>query len=211
MGIPVLVEGASGAGKSSAAEGFEPNEVGVLNVAGKRLPFRKKLPTINNCRYDRIFAMLSKPDRKAYVIDDSQYLMAFDAFDHAKEIGYQKFTNMAVNFVSLVRFINESVPDDVIVYFLHHTETTDQGITKAKTLGKMIDNQITLEGLFTIVLLASVEGTEHYFLTQNDGTTTAKTPRGMFESIKIPNDLKYVDTVIREFYGMKEETKNAEA
>ena len=95
------------------------------------------------------------------------------------------------------------MPDDVIVYFLHHTETdSNTGKVKAKTVGKMLDQNLTVEGCFDIVLLTSVEGQEHYFITQSDGYTTCKSPEEMFEGMKIPNDLKMVDTAIREYYGL---------
>lgn len=204
MGNPILVIGASSSGKSTSLRNFEPNEVGILNVAGKKLPFRKKLPTCNTSNYDVIKATMRRGDFKTYVIDDSQFLMAFESFDHAKEVGYTKFTNMAVNFRNLIKFIVEELPDNVNVYLLHHTEMGDDGRLKAKTLGKMLDNQLTLEGLFTIVLLAEVEGNEHWFLTNSDGTNPAKTPMDMFAEKKIPNDLKMVDQTIREYYGMEE-------
>lgn len=201
MGVPVLVLGASGSGKSTSMRNFDENEIGIFNVAGKPLPFRKKLPKLDNASYAAIIKGLTSPKLKVYVIDDSQYLMAFESFDHAKETGYGKFTNMALNFRNLIDFIVRKVPDDVIVYMLHHTELTDDGKIKAKTLGKMLDNQLTVEGLFSIVLLCQVEGSEHYFITNSDGSNPAKSPMDMFE-LKIDNDLKYVDTTIREYYGM---------
>ncbi len=201
MGVPVLVLGASGSGKSTSMRNFDEKEIGIFNVAGKPLPFRKKLPKLDNASYAAIIKGLTSPKLKVYVIDDSQYLMAFESFDHAKETGYGKFTNMALNFRNLIDFIVRKVPDDVIVYMLHHTELTDDGKIKAKTLGKMLDNQLTVEGLFSIVLLCQVEGSEHYFITNSDGSNPAKSPMDMFE-LKIDNDLKYVDTTIREYYGM---------
>lgn len=206
MGIPILILGASGSGKSTSMRNFDPAEIGIFNVASKPLPFRKKLPQINNATYDIIYKILKKPALKTYVIDDSQYLMAFESFDHAKETGYGKFTNMALNFRNLIDFIVRGTPDDVIVYLLHHTEITDDGKIKAKTLGKMLDNQLTVEGLFSIVLMATVEGSEHYFITNSDGTNPAKSPMEMFEP-KIDNDLKFVDTAIREYYGLNEQKK----
>ena len=201
MGIAVLVMGASGSGKSTSLRNFSPNDVGVFNVAGKPLPFRNKLLVANNVRYDSIKESLEKASKKSYVIDDSQYLMAFESFEHAKETGYGKFTNMAINFYQLVQTAITKTPDDVIVYFLHHTELSDDGKIKAKTLGKMLDNQLTVEGLFSIVLLCQVEGSEHYFITNSDGSNPAKSPMDMFAQ-KIPNDLKFVDDTIREYYGM---------
>ena len=99
----------------------------------------------------------------------------------------------------VIQYIVSAVPDDVIVYFLHHVETTDTGKIKAKTSGKMIDNQLTLEGLFSIVLLCSTDGTTHKFITQSDGYTTAKSPMDMFP-LEMDNDLKAVDEAIREYY-----------
>ena len=206
MGIPVMVLGPSSSGKTSSLRNFEPDEVGIFNVAGKPLPFRKKLPVVNNATYGTILKVLSNPGLKKYVIDDSQYLMAFESFDHAKEVGYAKFTNMALNFYNLIHFIVTRTPDDLIVYFLHHTELSEDGRIKAKTLGKMLDNQLTLEGLFSIVLLCQVEGTEHFFITNSDGTSPAKSPMEMFE-MRIDNDLAFVDKTIREYYQMDTATK----
>ena len=210
MGIPVMVLGPSSSGKTSSLRNFEHDEVGIFNVAGKPLPFRKKLPVVNNATYGKILKVLSNPGLKKYVIDDSQYLMAFESFDHDKETGYAKFTNMALNFYNLIHFIVTRTPDDVIVYFLHHTELSEDGRRiKAKTLGKMLDNQLTLEGLFSIVLLCQAEGAEHFFITNSDGTNPAKSPMGMFE-MRIDNDLAFVDKTIREYYEMDTTDKNTE-
>lgn len=203
MGIPILILGASGSGKSTSLRNFDPNEIGIFNVASKPLPFRKKLPKVDNATYTTIYKGLTDPKLKKYVIDDSQYLMAFESFDHAKETGYGKFTNMALNFRNLINYVVTQLPPDVIVYFLHHTEVAEDGRLKAKTLGKMLDNQLTVEGLFSIVLLCQVEGSEHFFITNSDGSNPAKSPMEMFEP-KIDNDLKMVDDTIREYYDMTE-------
>lgn len=200
MGIPVLILGESGAGKSASMRNFKPSDVSVFNVAGKPLPFRARLPMKNNATYQTIYEALANPGKKAYVIDDSQYLMAFEELDRAKETGYGKFTEMALNFSGLVRYCIASLPADVIVYFLHHIETTDTGKVKAKTVGKMIDSKLTLEGLFSIVLLCEVGQEGRHFVTQSDGYTTCKSPMEMFP-LTIDNDLKLVDTTIREYYG----------
>lgn len=108
---------------------------------------------------------------------------------------------MALNFYNLVHYIIEGLPPDVIVYFLHHTDTNDMGKIKAKTVGKMLDSKLTLEGLFSIVLLCRTDGTKHFFETQSDGYTTAKSPMEMFER-EIDNDLKMVDNTIREYFEL---------
>lgn len=201
MGIPVLILGESGSGKSTSLRNFEPGEIGIFNVASKPLPFRKKIPKADGAGYANILKSLSTPKLNAYAIDDAQYLMAFESFEKASETGYGKFTTMAMNFYNLVQFVIRQTPTDVIVYFLQHTEKTDDGRTKAKTLGKMLDNQLTLEGLFSIVLLCKTDGTRHYFETQSDGATTSKSPLDMFDR-EIDNDLKAVDTAIREYWEL---------
>ena len=127
MGIPVLILGESGSGKSTALRNFEPGEIGVFNVASKPLPFRKKLPMVNGATYQTIIKGLSAPKLKTYAIDDSQYLLAFEFFDRAKETGYNKFTDIALNFRNLIQFVITSTPPDCIVYFLHHVETNADG------------------------------------------------------------------------------------
>lgn len=199
MGIPVLILGESGSGKSTSLRNFEPSEISIFNVAGKPLPFRKKLPKATIRDYGKIMAGMQKSDKKSFAIDDSQYLLCFEMFSHAKETGYQKFTDMALNFYTLIKFVIDRLSDDVIVYFLHHTETDANGKLKAKTVGKMLDEKLTVEGLFSIVLLCQTDGTRHYFVTQSDGYTTAKSPMDMFD-LEIDNDLKFVDTKIREYF-----------
>jgi len=202
MGIPVLILGESGSGKSASLRNFEPSEVGIFNVASKPLPFRKKLPKVDNATYQAIERSLSAPKLKTYVIDDSQYLLAFEFFDRAKETGYQKFTDIALRFRNMIQFIITQTPPDVIVYLLHHIERTDDGHVKAKTIGRMLDEKLTVEGLFSIVLMAQTDGKEHWLLTQNDGYSPVKTPMEMFEAEKIDNDLKAVDDTIRAYYEL---------
>ena len=201
MGIPVLILGESGSGKSTSMRNFDPSELTVFNVANKLLPFRKKLNVINNAGYGTIGKELQKQEKKIYVIDDSQYLLAFELFNRVKEKGYDKFTDIAVRFEKMLDYIIKGTPEDCIVYLLHHCETTDTGKIKAKTVGKMLDNQLTVEGLFSIVLYAFIEDDKHLFRTTNDGFCPAKAPMGMFEPI-IDNDLKFVDTTIREYYKL---------
>lgn len=201
MGIPCLILGESGSGKSASMRNFDPDEVGIFNVAGKPLPFRKKMKTADNAGYQMIMTTLKHPKLKRYVIDDSQYLLSFELFDKAKEKGYEKFTDMALHFYELIQFIIRNTPQDVIVYFLHHTETEDDRI-RAKTVGKMLNEKLTLEGLFSIVLLCQTDGQVHHFITQSDGTTTAKSPMEMFP-LQIDNDLKLVDDTIRDYYGFQ--------
>ena len=202
-----MILGESGSGKTASLRNFEPEEVSIFNVAGKPLPFKKKLPKKSTSDYRQIMAGMKGSSKKSFVIDDSQYLLAFEMFGKVKETGYQKFTDMALNFYNLIQFVIKGLPEDVIVYFLHHVETTAEGRVKAKTIGKMLDEKLTVEGLFSVVLLCVTDGTNHSFVTQSDGNTTTKSPMGMFE-IVIDNDLKLVDKTIRAYWELSSPTES---
>lgn len=213
MALPVLIIGRSGSGKTYSIKNFAPDEVGVISVEKGRLPFKSDIKTVripksfgpdvktnaqlNAEKYSWIQDIITRSKAKSVVIDDSQYLLVNELFDRAAEKGYDKFTSMAANFRNLIHFINELEDDDKIVYFLHHSELDSDGREKVKTIGKMLDEKLTVEGCFDIVLYCQ----DHRFFTQSNGQSTAKSPEGMFE-LEIPNDLKAVDVAIREYYGM---------
>ncbi len=204
MGLPVLILGESGSGKSTSLRNFKKDELVIYNVAGKPLPFRSgaQLNRADNVSYDTIMGNMAKKRFKCYVIDDSQYLLCFELFGRTAEKGYDKFTEMALHFYNLIQFVIQQMPADCIVYFLHHTEEID-GRLKAKTIGKMLNEKLTVEGLFSIVLMAKNIDGRHVFLTRSDGRDTVKTPMEMFAEPEIDNDLKAVDSAIREYYNMK--------
>ena len=205
MGVAVLVLGASGSGKSASMRNFKQNDVRILNVASKPLPFRNvnKLKKADKATYAMIKGAVKSGQTLSYVVDDAQYLMAFESFDKINETGYSKFSAMAKNYEDMLRTIQEDTSPDTIVYIMQHIDKDEDGNIKAKTLGKMLDQQLTIEGLFSIVLLAKAEERRHFFVTQSDGTNPCKSPMGMFDEIEIDNDLKMVDDTIREYYGMK--------
>lgn len=205
MGVAVLVLGASGSGKSASMRNFKENDVRILNVASKPLPFRNvnKLKKADKATYAMIKGAVKSGQTLSYVVDDAQYLMAFESFDKINETGYSKFSAMAKNYEDMLRTIQEDTSPDTIVYIMQHIDKDEDGNIKAKTLGKMLDQQLTIEGLFSIVLLAKAEERRHFFVTQSDGTNPCKSPMGMFAEIEIDNDLKMVDDTIREYYGMK--------
>lgn len=217
MSLPVLVIGRSGSGKTYSLKNFKEGEVGIISVEKGRLPFKSNVPvvkipqfgkdegcndyaTINAAKYSWIMQTIAKSKAKSIVIDDSQYLLVNELFDRASEKGYDKFTGMAANFRNLIHFINEWQDDNKIVYFLHHSEIDTDGREKVKTIGKMLDEKLTIEGCFDIVLYCQ----DHKFFTQANGQSTAKSPEDMFE-LEIPNDLKFVDAEIRKYYGLKED------
>lgn len=207
MGVSVLVLGASGSGKSTSLRNFEPGEIAVFDVAGKPLPFRKKLDVAHRPSYGVIMKKLKENSRRAYVIDDASYLMAFQNFALASVKGYDKFTTMAVNFEQLLEASN-ATDEDTVTYYLMHPEYDADGRMKPKSIGKMLDSQLCIEGMFPIVLVAQRMEDGYRFVTQTDGNTPAKTPMGMFPETVIDNDLKMVDCAIREYWGMRPLTDN---
>lgn len=215
MALPVMIIGSSGAGKTYATKTFERGTIGIISAEKGRLPYKSeikpiKIPSsfsneeinsyaqLNAAKYSWLQMSIRTSPFKSIILDDSQYILSGEFFDRAKEKGYDKFTDIAANFRNLIHFINELPDDDKIVYFLHHCETDANGREKIKTIGKMLDEKLTVEGCFDIVLYCS----DYKFFTQSNGQSTAKTPEGMFADLEIPNDLKAVDTAIREYYGM---------
>jgi len=201
MGVPVLVIGASGSGKSSSLRNFENDEIGLINVVGKPLPFKSTLKYARLQNSQAVREALSTGTRNAYIIDDAQYLMSFEEMD-TNLGGYDKWNSIGYGFIGLVRSVYE-MPESTVVYFLMHTEVGDDGKLKAKTLGKLIDNHYTLEGLFSVVLMCVGNKERHYFTTKNDGGSTVKTPPAMFDQDEIDNDLKAVDTAIRDYWALE--------
>ena len=204
MALPVLIMGQSGTGKSTSLRNFGQDEIALVNVSGKFLPFRGKFNNVlksdDYVQIDNFIKNACKAGKKAIVID-AQYLMANEFMRRSLEKGYDKFTEMAKNFWLLVK-LAEQLPEDVILYFLMHTEDAD-GRTKAKTIGKMIDEKITLEGMFTIVLKTCVVDGNYYFSTHNSGSDTVKSPMGLFQTDFIENNLKLVDEAIRSYYSFE--------
>lgn len=207
MATIVLITGDSGTGKTASTRNFTGSEATIFNVAKKPLPFKNNnIPLIKITSYGDLKIKLSKARNKSLIIDDAQYLMAFEFFGSIEEKGFEKFTRLGKNFYSLVSHASQ-LEDDKIIYFFMHKEISETGQEKAKTLGKLLDEKLTLEGLFTIVLKTIVlENTTgnmgYYFSTQNSGSDRVKTPMGMFESSLIPNDLKNVDNIIRTYYEL---------
>lgn len=205
MGNLILILGKSGSGKSTSLRNFEPDEVGVFSVAGKRLPFRSKLPVVQHATYARIAEIMAANRRRCYVVDDATYLMQFDNFSRAKEVGYGKYVDMAVAFQQLLQRASWT-SGDTNVFLLMHPDTDDMGREKPKTIGKMLDEKLCVEGLFPIVIDARVQQGDdgrprHVFVTENDGTNLAKAPIGMLPPV-MDNDLRTVDAAIRDYWGM---------
>lgn len=214
------IVGESGSGKSTSLRNLDPKATFIINVANKPLPIRGyKKNYINlfkdesgkysgnlyhTSNVDKILQILklinsTMPWIKYIIIEDSQYIMSFETMERAQEKGYEKFVQLAQHFYSILKEAS-SMRDDLKVFILTHSENVGDVLNpqfKIKTIGRMIDNMITIEGLFTYVLFTmrkqNDEGViEYKFMTNSDGTNTAKTPFGCFKELYIDNDLQFV-------------------
>lgn len=204
MKIKVLILGESGTGKSASLRNFTKDEVFLVNVANKPLPFKCKgglFEQVATDNYRDIKKGIAATNKPVVVIDDSQYLMANEFMRRATEKGFDKFTEIAQNYWELLQ-ATDKTPDHTITYVLAHLERDQNGNEKIKTIGKLLDEKITVEGMYTIVLKTVVQDGKYYFQTQNSGHDTCKSPMGLFNNFLIDNDLKAVDTAIREFYDL---------
>jgi hypothetical protein len=201
MGIGILIMGESGTGKSTSIRNLK--NAGIINVYGKLLPFRSELKSVNTDNCEKVIKTIQAAKSEIIVIDDFQGLLVTQFMGRAMEKGYDKFTEMAQGYYNVIRAVS-LLPPEKRVYFLSHIERDQYGNEKIKTIGKMLDEKITVEGLFTIVLKTAVIDNQYYFHTHNSGSDTVKSPMGMYEDDLIPNDLAEVDRVICEYYGIKE-------
>lgn len=205
MGKSILIYGKSGSGKSRSLKNFSDDEILLINVIGKDMPFKKKFKyEYRTDDYTKIKNALLKMPVKTAVIDDAGYLQTnmFMRGHSAPKKGsssFDLFNDIADGFWSLLRFIAEELAEDVLVYIMMHEQTSDYGETKLRTVGKLLDEKVCIEGQVTISLRCLTDGTRHYFRTQSDGNDISKSPEDMFP-LEIDNDLKAVDTAIREYY-----------
>lgn len=208
MGIGVLIIGKSGSGKSTSLRNFKKDEVGIINVISKPLPFKNVngLQTVDTDNYADIKALLTRSKTKSIVIDDAGYLITNQFMRQHSNVGggnavYNLYNDIADNYWNLTELV-KGLPKEKIVYFMMHEDKNDFGDIKPKTIGKLIDDKVNLEGLFSIVLRAKKVDKNYYFFTQSTENDVAKSPIGMFDELYIDNDLKKVDDVIREFYNL---------
>ena len=220
----IAVVGQTGTGKSTSIKNLDPKETVIIGIIEKQLPFRgwKKnfttgiqqggnlLVSHDSAQIVKVLKYISasRPEVKQIVIDDFQYIMSTEFMNRAAETGWQKFTDIAKHVWDVITAA-KSLREDLKVFILSHDEIITENFApkrKIKTIGKLLDDKVTLEGLFTIVLFTDIsknkekDGLEYTFITQNDGTTTAKSPRGMFATLKIPNDLADVISKINTYY-----------
>ena len=207
--IAVLLIGGSGSGKTTSFRNMPANETAIINVTNKPLPYRDKGQKVVSTRdYSQIMSAIKGTKKKAIIIDDSGYLMSFENFDKANVKGYDKFTTMAQNYYKLIESARD-LDNEKICYIVMHEELDEDGKLKPKAIGKMLNQQLCIEGLFTIVLRYKYENGQYLIQTKTDGSSVVKSPIDLFEDNEIPNDLYEVDKKIRNYYGFSqlEETK----
>jgi len=206
MGVPVLVLGKSGTGKSAALRNFNNDELGVINVLGKPLPFKNEFKSLNTDDYAKIKQALLNSKVNSMVIDDANYLMTNQFMrGHGGGKGnavFELYNQIGDNFWDLIRFIQIQLPENKIVYITMHEEKNDIGDIKPKTIGRMLDEKVCIEGMFTIVLRAIKEEGKYLLTTQSNGFDVSKSPMGMFDDLKIDNDLKQVNETIKNYYNL---------
>ncbi|WOE40742.1 P-loop NTPase family protein [Acinetobacter chinensis] len=212
MSISTFVLGQSGTGKSTSLRNLDPRRVLLIQVIRKPLPFRSanwqyitsETPNgsiLVSDNTQEIIHHIRMTRRPIVIVDDFQYLMANEFMRRSTERGFDKFTEIGFNAWSVITEANNAHPQKR-VYILSHTEEDQHGKTKIKTIGKMLDEKVTLEGMVTICLQTAVVNDQNLFITKNNGNTTVKSPMGLFESEHIENDLNLVDKAVCEYYGI---------
>lgn len=210
MGEAIIIYGKSGSGKSRSLINFGEDEILFVNTVNKRLPFQKRFKYEYKAnevgKVKNALLKMGEHGIKTAVVDDFGYQQTAKFMqEHTKKQGGSQFdlyNSIADDAYGLIMFVKNELPEDVIVYLIMHEETSDYGETKLKTIGKLLDQKVCVEGMVTICLRAMKEGTnKYYFRTQSDGMDISKSPEGMFD-LQIDNDLKAITDRIREYWGL---------
>lgn len=213
MAQKILIMGESGTGKSTSMRNCDPATTAVVNPVGKPLPFKAKFDMLNNetdaRKITRYMKEQAAAGKKLIVVDDFQYILAVPYMNRIKETGWDKYNDFGANYFEIID-VCKDLPDDVVVVYMTHLETLDNGLTTVKLIGKLLREKITIEGLFTVVLRTGVNEAKYYFYTQNSGKDTVKSPLGMFPVYAIENDLAYVVDKVRNYYEIGEFKTDAE-
>ena len=205
MAQKILVMGESGTGKSTSLRNCDAATTAVVNPVGKPLPFKNHFTMLNNetdaRKITRFMKEQAAAGKKLIVVDDFQYILAVPYMNRIKETGWDKYNDFGANYFEIIE-VCKDLPDDVVVAYMTHLETLDNGLTTVKLIGKLLREKITIEGLFTVVLRTGCSEAKYYFYTQNSGKDTVKSPIGMFPAYAIDNDLNYVADKIRNYYEL---------
>lgn len=196
----ILILARSGTGKSTSLRNFKKGEAQAILCSGKELPMKTDISTFVPKGYADVYAAIQKASTPVVVLDDTNYLLAFEEMARANEVGYQKFSIMALNMFNVFKAIMEKESEQNFYVIAHAAEPTENdNQLRFKTTGKMLSEKIVLEGLTNIVLGADFVDDEFVFKVKSDGTGI-KTPMGMFATDTVPNDLKVVNDTIVNYY-----------
>lgn len=199
--VPVLLIGKSGSGKSASLRNFKKEEIAIANVLGKPLPFKSDLDAPKVDDYNVILKAIEKTDKKIIVIDDANYLITNEFMNKSSIKGFDKYNEMGNNFFNLINGI-KNVEGGKTVYLIMHEDTDDDGNVKPKTIGKLLDDKVNIQGMFTICIRSMFDNGNYIFRLKTNGQDCVKTPIGLFDEEQIENDLKLVDNKIREYYDL---------
>lgn len=199
--VPILLIGKSGSGKSTSLRNFKKDEVAVINVLGKPLPFRSDIKAVKLDDYANILNQIKLTKKNVIVIDDANYLITNEFMKNSSIKGYDKYNEMANHFFELINGI-KNIEGGKTVYLIMHEDVDDNGNVKPKTIGKLLDEKVNIQGMFTICIRAMYENGKYVFRLKTNGQDCVKTPFGMFDTDEMDNDLKEFDNVVREYYGL---------
>ena len=202
--VPVLIIGKSGSGKSASLRNFKKDEIAIANVLGKPLPFKSDLDAPKVDDYATILKAIEHTDKKVIVIDDANYLITNEFMNKSSVKGFDKYNEMGNNFFNLINGI-KNVEGGKTVYLIMHEDTDEEGNVKPKTIGKLLDDKVNIQGMFTICLRSMFDNGNYIFRLKTNGQDCVKTPIGLFDEEQIENDLKLVDEKIREYYELDKE------
>ena len=207
--VPVLLIGKSGSGKSASLRNFKKDEIAIANVLGKPLPFKSDLEAPKVDDYNIILKAIENTKKKVIVIDDANYLITNEFMNKSTVKGFDKYNEMGNNFFNLINGI-KNIDGGKTVYLIMHEDTDEEGNVKPKTIGKLLDDKVNIQGMFTICIRAMYDNGNYIFRLKTNGQDCVKTPIGLFEEEQIENDLKLVDEKIREYYELDKEEKKDE-
>jgi len=219
MSIATLILGESGAGKTSSLRHVEPEKTLLIQSVKKPLPFKsgrwswfdkESNPAGNIIVQDgaqKIVNILRKTRKEIIIIDDFQYILINEFMrrildKESSNSAFAKYNEIAKNAWDILMTAN-ALEESKRIYILGHTQETESGRIKIRTIGKLLDDKINIEGLLSIVLRASVINGNYLLNTQNNGMDTVKSPMGLFEDSQIPNDLAAIDRAICDYYGIE--------
>lgn len=210
MSKAIMILGTSGSGKTTSLEKLDPKLTFYIDADGKGMSWKGWRNQYNkaNKNYfqcddpNQIFNLMQQIDHKQMqikylVVDTLNGCMVADEMRRAKEKTYDKWMDLAQSVYNIVDYANK-MRDDLTVILIGHTQTSDDGFTCMLTNGRKL-NKICLESKMTTVLLSKINENGEYVFETRAKNSTAKTPRGAFDTDEIPNDITIVLEALKDF------------